>query len=118
MKNSTAKPSKVIKRTVGGLIFGVKDKETYKSVWAWLKAGAPDNVYVHDQVDTLEVVGIPVCDAVYVRGIYCKIPIRKPKLAEVTIIKGFIQEVKPGIAKSKSKGIQCAETKDHHKMIY
>lgn len=118
MKVSTSANSCKIKRRVGGLIFGRLDKETYKSVYAWVKAGKPNDVYIYDHVDTLKVCGIPICDAVYARGLYMRSTVRPKRDAEVMLIRGFIRELRPAVVKSKSDGIQLAETKDHHKMIY
>lgn len=125
-KSSTAKSSdkkkikdEVVKRTVGGLIFKSKtDKKVYGSVASWVRDGKPNDVYVYDHADTLKVCGFPICDGAYVRGMYRKMAVLKPKEADIRLIGSFIRDLRPAEVKTKEDGVRVAETKDHHKMIY
>ncbi len=69
------------KRTLGGLIF--PDKTAHKSIWDWVVAGAPDNVYVHDTLDSLIAAGIKIVDTKAVRGVYVRNRRGKPVPCEV-----------------------------------
>jgi hypothetical protein len=119
MAKDSSEP-KVIKRTLCGLIFYPKKltDQTYISVNAWLAAGKPDNATIFDNVDTLLVSGIPICDGIPVKGMYRRVPTRKARPAEVKIIPYIMKDLKPAEVKTKVKGIQVAETKVHNRMIY
>jgi hypothetical protein len=114
------KIKKTFETTVGGLAFYPVDKEgVYMSIKAWLTAGSPNNVYVYDNVDTLKVTGIPICDATYFGGLYKKIPKRlKPRKVVVHIVPSFLKELTEAQVQTKIKGIKASATQKHHKMSY
>lgn len=120
MKNSISASSGKLSRTVAGLIFyprKVTDAH-HLSVWAWVEAGKPDNVYIFDNVDTLKACGIPICDGAPIRGMYRRIPPLKPRPAQITIVQHLLKDLVQAETKTEDKGIVVAEVKEHHKMSY
>lgn len=115
-KNSS---SKKVERTLQGLIFYKHcTKETYVSVLKWIEAGGPDNASVFDTADTLLACGIPICDGALTRGLYRRVPPIKGRKAVLHLSKHLIRKLEPGEVKTKEAGINVAETKEHHTMIY
>lgn len=126
MKSSTAsnfskaKAAKTFTRVVAGLIFTPKNPTDahYPSLHAWVKAGRPDNAYIFDHADTLKVCGIPICDGAPMRGMYRRIPALKPRKASITLVRHLLRELVLGEVKTKVEGIEVAEVKAHHRMVY
>ncbi len=90
----------------------------YASVYAWVAAGRPDNAYVYDNADTLVVCGIPICDGASLRGMFRRIPTRKPRKAQITLVRHLLKDLKHAVVKTTTQGIEVAEVKDHHRMVY
>lgn len=115
-KNKTKKP---VERTLQGLVFFKHcTKETYVSVLAWVEAGGPDNASIFDTVDTLLACGIFICDAAPTRGMYRRVPPIKARKCVLRLSKHLVCKLIPAEVKTTEKGVNVAETKAHHVMIY
>ena len=106
---------------LGGLVFRPLKKKKgdiiYKSVFSWVEAGKPDNVYIFDNVQTLLEARIPIVDSIAQNGIYTFIR-GKGKLKPTKVRLKHLFEMKPIVIIKTVKGIHAADTKEHHKMSY
>ena len=117
VKAAVSKPFECI---IAGLVFMPKDRtdDHYMSVHAWVTAGRPNGAYVYDNADTLLVCGIPICDGAPLRGMYRRIPTRKPRKAQIILVRHLLKDLKQAVVKTTTKGVEVAEVKEHHKMVY
>ena len=77
-----AKP--FLRNNVGGIIFTKPTSNDYFSVEAWLTAKAPDNCNVYDDPLNLQLVGLSICDAQFIDGVYYRASFTKPAPAKIT----------------------------------
>jgi len=120
-KDKTKK--KPLVRTLGGLVFYPKLKKTrtdiFYSVAEWIEAKKPDNVYIHDALETLNTANIEIVDAVCHRGVYTKTIVRP--MVTTTVNKIGLRNLHPRQSPTMVKtmaGIHVADVRDHHKMVY
>lgn len=114
-------------RNVGGLVFYPtkadfkKDTPIYLSVQDWIEAKGPDNVYIHDSIEVLLAAHLPIRDAVLHRGVYTRIPRVGLKSTEINRagLKGLTKRHLCDTKSAKTvEGINVADTKEHHTMVY
>ena len=72
------------KKNVAGIIFTKPQKGDYFGVESWLDAGAPDNCLIYDDPLNLLVVGLTICDAQKVDGIYYRGKVEIPASSKIS----------------------------------
>ena len=111
---------KTVTACVGGLAFmptGLKTK-FYKSLQDWVAAKCPDDCFIVDTLDALNVAGLRIHDAFITNGVYHRCAIRPLPMAgiEVRLHENFYPphfKCKADIVLNK---IQHSNTLSHHKM--